>query len=52
MKGNTNMKQYIEWGQVQELSIYVIKAAKCHAINGKYSPDIDDVKAIETNFKT
>lgn len=46
-KGNTNMKQYIEWGAGPRASQYMLLAAKCHAaINGKYSPDIDDVRAI------
>ena len=46
-KGNTNMRQYIEWGAGPRASQYMLLAAKCHgAINGKYSPDIDDVRAI------
>ena len=46
-KGNTNMKQYIEWGAGPRASQYMLSAAKCHAaINGKYSPDIDDVRSI------
>ena len=46
-KGNTNMKQYIEWGAGPRASQYMLLAAKCHAaINGKYSPDIEDVRAI------
>ena len=41
------VKQYIEWGAGPRASQYMIMAAKCHAaINGKYSPDIEDVKAI------
>ena len=39
--------EYIEWGAGPRASQYMIMAAKCHAaINGKYSPDIEDVKAI------
>ena len=46
-KGNTNMKQYIEWGAGPRASQYMLLAAKCYAaINGKYSPDIEDVRAI------
>ena len=42
-----NMEQYIEWGAGPRASQYMLLAAKCHgAINGKYSPDIEDVKAI------
>ena len=41
------VKEYIEWGAGPRASQYIIMAAKCHAaINGKYSPDIEDVKAI------
>ena len=41
------VKDYIEWGAGPRASQYIIKAAKCHAaIKGKYSPDIEDVKAV------
>jgi|TARA_B100000767_G_scaffold231247_1_gene222602 MoxR-like ATPase len=41
------VKQYIEWGAGPRASQFMLKAAKCHAaINGKYAPDIEDVKAI------
>ncbi len=41
------VKEYIEWGAGPRASQYMIMAAKCHAaINGKYSPDIEDVKAV------
>tara|TARA_B100000900_G_scaffold414709_1_gene442152 strand:+ start:2562 stop:3518 length:957 start_codon:yes stop_codon:yes gene_type:complete len=41
------IKEYIEWGAGPRASQYIIKAAKCHAaINGKFSPDIEDVKAV------
>ena len=41
------VKQYIEWGAGPRASQFMIKAAKCHAaINGKYAPDIEDVKAV------
>ena len=41
------VKEYIEWGAGPRASQYMIMAAKCHAaINNKYSPDIDDVKAV------
>ena len=41
------VRQYIEWGAGPRASQYMLMAAKCHAaINGKYSPDIEDVKAI------
>ena len=42
-----NMTQYIEWGAGPRASQFMLLAAKCNAaINGKYSPDIEDVKAI------
>ena len=42
-----NMTQYIEWGAGPRASQFMLLAAKCHAaINGKYSPDIEDVKAV------
>lgn len=39
--------QYIEWGAGPRASQYMVMAAKCHAvIHNKYSPDIENVKAI------
>jgi MoxR-like ATPase len=41
------VNEYIEWGAGPRASQYMIMAAKCHAaIEGKYSPDIEDVKAV------
>ncbi len=41
------VKEYIEWGAGPRASQYIIMAAKCHAaIKSKYSPDIEDVKAV------
>ena len=38
---------YLEWGAGPRASQYLIVGAKCNAlINGKYSPDIEDVQAI------
>jgi MoxR-like ATPase len=38
---------YISWGAGPRASQYFIIGAKCHAaINGKYSPDIEDVNAV------
>ena len=43
------VRDYIEWGAGPRASQYIIMAAKCHAaIDGKYSPDIEDVKAVAT----
>jgi MoxR-like ATPase len=40
-------KEYISWGAGPRASQYLILGAKCNAaINGKYSPDIEDVNSI------
>ena len=40
-------KKYITWGAAPRASQYLIIGAKCHAaLNGKFSPDIEDVKAV------
>lgn len=40
-------KKYLQWGAGPRASQYLVIGAKCHAaINGKFSPDIEDVKAI------
>lgn len=42
-------KNFITWGAGPRASQYLIVGAKCHAaLNGKYSPDIEDVKAVAT----
>jgi len=39
--------KYITWGAGPRASQYLILGAKCHAaLNGKFSPDIEDVKAV------
>ena len=41
--------KYLEWGAGPRASQYLVVAAKTHAVlTGKYSPDIEDVKAIAT----
>lgn len=41
------VNNYVSWGAGPRASQYLVLGAKCHAaINGKYSPDIEDVKAI------
>ena len=41
------VNEFIEWGAGPRASQYMILAAKCYALlNGKYTPDIEDVKAI------
>lgn len=49
---NTSMataqvNNYLAWGAGPRASQFLVLGAKCHAaINGKYSPDIEDVQAI------
>lgn len=53
-KGDTApdiIKEYIDWGAGPRASQNLILAAKTHAaVNGKYSPDIEDVKAVATGI--
>lgn len=40
-------KDFISWGAGPRASQYLIVGAKCHAaLHGKFSPDIEDVKAV------
>jgi MoxR-like ATPase len=44
-------KKYLAWGAGPRASQFLVLGAKCHAaINGKYSPDIDDVKAVANSI--
>lgn len=41
------VNKYISWGAGPRASQFLVLGAKCHAaINGKYSPDIDDVQQV------
>ena len=41
------VNEFIEWGAGPRASQYMVLAAKCYALlNGKYTPDIEDVKAM------
>lgn len=41
------VKKYVSWGAGPRASQYLVIGAKCHAaIRGKYSPDIEDVRAV------
>ena len=43
----SNTKDYLTWGAGPRASQYLVLGAKAHAaLNGKYSPDIEDVKAV------
>ena len=45
------VKQYISWGAGPRASQYLVLGAKAHAvIHGKYSPDIEDVRAIAASI--
>lgn len=44
---HADAKKYLEWGAGPRASQNLVLAAKCHAVlNGKYSPDIEDIKAV------
>jgi MoxR-like ATPase len=46
-RATEQVNQYISWGAGPRASQYLVLGAKCYAaIQGKYSPDIADVKAI------
>jgi MoxR-like ATPase len=41
------INKYISWGAGPRASQFLVLGAKCHAaVTGKYSPDIEDVKAV------
>lgn len=47
LHADEKVNQYISWGAGPRASQYLVLASKCHAaINGKFSPDIEDVKAV------
>jgi MoxR-like ATPase len=46
-QGSAVANEYLEWGAGPRASQYLVLGAKCNAIvNGKYSPDIEDVRAV------
>ena len=48
---NEFVKNYLDWGAGPRASQNLILAAKTHAaFNGKFSPDIEDVKAVATGI--
>ena len=50
VKANPWANEYLTWGAGPRASQYLILGAKCHAVlNGKYSPDIEDVRAVATS---
>lgn len=45
--GSAAANDYLEWGAGPRASQYLTLGAKCNALlNGKYSPDIEDVRAV------
>jgi len=48
-RSSDEANSFLDWGAGPRASQNLILAAKCNAIiNGKYSPDIEDVKAVST----
>ena len=48
---NEFVKNYLDWGAGPRASQNLVLAAKAHAaFNGKFSPDIEDVKAVATGI--
>jgi MoxR-like ATPase len=46
-QGSAVANEFLEWGAGPRASQYLVLGAKCNAIiNGKYSPDIEDVQAV------
>ncbi len=46
-EAHTLANQYLNWGAGPRASQYMVLGAKTHAVlNGKYSPDIEDIKAV------
>ncbi len=49
-KAHPLANKYISWGAGPRASQYLIIGAKCNAaINGKYSPDIEDIQTVATS---
>jgi len=47
INSSVNANQFLEWGAGPRASQFLVLGAKCNALlNGKYSPDIEDVQAL------
>ena len=47
VNGSPSANEFLEWGAGPRASQYLVLGAKCNALlNGKYSPDIEDVQAV------
>lgn len=50
-RATEQVNKYLNWGAGPRASQYLVIGAKCHAaIHGKYSPDIEDVKAVAASI--
>lgn len=48
-QATATVNNYIAWGAGPRAAQYLVLGAKCHAaLRGKYSPDIEDVRAVAT----
>jgi len=46
-KATADVNNFLSWGAGPRASQFLVLGAKCHAVlRGKYSPDIEDVKAV------
>jgi MoxR-like ATPase len=49
-KASADANKYLSWGAGPRASQYLVLGAKCNAaINGKYSPDIEDIQEVALN---
>lgn len=49
-KATDKVNNYISWGAGPRASQFMVLGAKCHAaVRGKFSPDIEDVRAVAKN---
>jgi MoxR-like ATPase len=47
VNGSASANEFLEWGAGPRASQFLVLGAKCNALlNGKYSPDIEDVQAV------
>ncbi len=47
VNGSVSANEFLEWGAGPRASQFLVLGAKCNALlNGKYSPDIEDVQAV------
>ena len=50
VKENEWASTYLSWGAGPRAAQFLVLAAKCHALmNGKYSPDIENIQAVATS---